>query len=90
MASNSSNTDLKLSPSALFAPISFKIWGSFTINKKERVSLNFDVAEWILAYFWINYTDTHLERFRSGLTHHWSQDDADAQDFAEYTFQTRN
>lgn len=45
---------------------------------------------WIAGILWINYTDKHLERFTSGLTHHWSQDDADAQDFAEYTFQTRN
>lgn len=36
MASSSSNTALKLSPSALLAPIIFKIWGSFTNEKDNK------------------------------------------------------
>lgn len=35
MASSSSSTDLKLSPSALFAAISLRIWGSFTVKETD-------------------------------------------------------
>lgn len=39
IASSSSRTELKLRPSALLAPISFRIWGSFTITDPRMIPM---------------------------------------------------
>lgn len=56
MASSSSNTALKLSPSALLAPINFKIWGSFT-NEKDN--------NYVIAHLLHNQIAKHCYVYKS-------------------------